>query len=70
MHAGVNGSVMDDYVTRLGHARKEARIGVKAGVEEAAGLGAVEGGDIGLEGLRVGAVPVEEAGTAAAKAGG
>lgn len=69
MHAGVNGSIVDNYIAWLGHAREEARIGIEASVEEAACLGAVEGGDIGLEVLGVGAVPVQETGTAAAKAG-
>lgn len=70
MHTGVDSSVIDNYVAWLWHTCKKARIGIEPGVEEAAGLGTVEGGDIGLEGFRVGAVPVKETGTAAAKAGG
>ncbi|KFY38024.1 hypothetical protein V494_04539 [Pseudogymnoascus sp. VKM F-4513 (FW-928)] len=66
----MNGRVMDDHVAWLGHAREKARIGIEARIEEAAGLGAVEGGDIGLKGLRVAAVPVKQARTAAAKTGG
>lgn len=70
MHARVDRSVVDDSVVGLGYAGEETRVGVEAGVEETSCFCAVEGGDVGFEGLGEGAVAVEEARAAAAEAGG
>jgi len=62
--AGVDGRIVDDDVAWLREAGEEADVGVEAGVAEETCWGVVEGGDLALEGLGVGAVAVEEAGAA------